>query len=158
MTDRSSHGIPLPYATAAVGLILSYVFPAHVDAIFASVAGFFFGVVLLYCAGWAETRDPASFALERALNSAAIRQSLSGREPFRVSGDRNWVSLGDERAERPGSVSKSMRDETFPCPHCHVQLRVVNGGSFTGGLGKKATPEPLNVPVGRRFRDDSSEG
>ncbi len=51
MTRQSSETIPLPFATAAVGLCLSYLFPAQLNAIFATLLSFGIGVLILYFAG-----------------------------------------------------------------------------------------------------------
>jgi len=47
--------IPLPFATAGVGLCLSYVFRTHVNAPAATAIGFLFGVIALYFSGYGAT-------------------------------------------------------------------------------------------------------
>lgn len=50
-TDSLSGRIPLPFATSAIGLILSYVLPAKIGAIEGTTIGFAFGILSLYLAG-----------------------------------------------------------------------------------------------------------
>jgi hypothetical protein len=43
--------IPLPFATAGVGLCLSYIFSRHINAPAATLIGFLCGVLALYLSG-----------------------------------------------------------------------------------------------------------
>ncbi len=50
LTDSDSTKIPLPFATAGIALATSYLFPAAIGPIAATVIGFLVGLALLYFA------------------------------------------------------------------------------------------------------------
>jgi hypothetical protein len=60
MAYRSSTtAIPLPFATAGIGLCLSYVFKSHLNAPIATVSGFLFGILALYLSGRSAAYNPS---------------------------------------------------------------------------------------------------
>jgi hypothetical protein len=59
MVSRSpSEQIPLPFATAALGLCLSYLVHGHIGPISATLSGFAIGILALYLEGRASPREP----------------------------------------------------------------------------------------------------
>src|ERR1700684_1908962 len=56
-----SEQIPLPFATAAIGLCLSYLFRGHVGSITATLAGFAVGIVALYFLGHSSREKSVTF-------------------------------------------------------------------------------------------------
>jgi hypothetical protein len=54
----STTAIPLPFATAGVGLCLSYVFSSRLNAPIATVSGFLLGVIALYLSGRGSAEAP----------------------------------------------------------------------------------------------------
>jgi len=50
-TQSKATAVPLPFTTAALGLLLSYLFPSHVNPLWATLIGFAAGIMVLYAAG-----------------------------------------------------------------------------------------------------------
>lgn len=63
--ESPSTQIPLPFATAAIGLCLSYLFPIRIGAFEGTTIGFAVGVLLLYLAGRFESKGTEPDASDR---------------------------------------------------------------------------------------------
>jgi zinc transporter ZupT len=86
-TYSSATAVPLPFTTSALGLLLSYFFPSHVNPSLAAFLGFAAGVMLLYAAGGKSSRpeswtatDVADLSRDRPLATGAAGESVLKHE------------------------------------------------------------------------------
>ena len=65
--------VPLPFATAAIALSLSYLFPAQIGSVTGTLVGFFIGIVLLYFAAQRTSETVDHFVCPACGSSVHLR-------------------------------------------------------------------------------------
>lgn len=78
--DSGKVKIPLPFTTAAIALSLSYLFPAQIGSVAATLIGFSLGIGLLYLAAPRTSETDAHFVCPSCGSSIHLRNG----QPYAV--------------------------------------------------------------------------